>query len=363
MENQSTPQTFPSPHNIDIRNLYGLFPTVTSVPTHIPRKFDEQFRIYVSGSTYRFYWYDVTNATWRYSAAFPISESDITLSDVTIDNASTSAHGFLKKLDNDATHFMDGTGNWDSVKDSDLSTSDITTNDVSTSKHGFAPKAPNDTTKFLRGDATWATPTATASASIKFATMFETAGRFSTNHASGTATFGTSGVSLDTTSTGSRRAHIYSSATVPGAAFAAYAGSPAFAASVYLQTIGTTGHFAAGIGDMSGGPSTTTNHAGFFIQTASGTTNLFASNANGTTQTKSSSLTTFAAGDMVDLYLKFNGTSSIDFYWRKNNGSWSSATNQSTNIPTGNESIYMGVLAANTTGQFVAIFQSSTYER
>jgi hypothetical protein len=42
------------------------------------------------------------------------------------------------------------------VTDANLSTSDITTNNVSTSKHGFAPKAPNDTAKFLRGDGTWA---------------------------------------------------------------------------------------------------------------------------------------------------------------------------------------------------------------
>lgn len=87
------------------------------------------------------------------------TESELNLSDVTTLNASTSLHGFLKKLDNTATNFMDGTGNWDSVKDSDLSTSDITTNDVTTSKHGFTPKAPNDATKFLRGDASWAVPT------------------------------------------------------------------------------------------------------------------------------------------------------------------------------------------------------------
>jgi len=46
------------------------------------------------------------------------------------------------------------------VTDANLTTTDITTNDVSTSKHGFAPKAPNDTTKFLRGDGTWAVPAA-----------------------------------------------------------------------------------------------------------------------------------------------------------------------------------------------------------
>ena len=42
------------------------------------------------------------------------------------------------------------------VTDANLSTSDITTNNVSTTKHGFVPKAPNNTTQFLRGDASWA---------------------------------------------------------------------------------------------------------------------------------------------------------------------------------------------------------------
>lgn len=53
------------------------------------------------------------------------------------------------------------------VTDANMTTSDITTNNVSTSKHGFAPKAPNDTTKFLRGDGTWAVPAA-GSSSGKF---------------------------------------------------------------------------------------------------------------------------------------------------------------------------------------------------
>jgi hypothetical protein len=48
------------------------------------------------------------------------------------------------------------------VTDANLSTSDITTNNVSTSKHGFAPKAPNDTSQYLRGDGNWASiPTTT----------------------------------------------------------------------------------------------------------------------------------------------------------------------------------------------------------
>jgi hypothetical protein len=41
-----------------------------------------------------------------------VAESVITFTDITTNNASTSKHGFLKKLDNDNTHFMDGTGAW-----------------------------------------------------------------------------------------------------------------------------------------------------------------------------------------------------------------------------------------------------------
>lgn len=44
------------------------------------------------------------------------------------------------------------------VTDANLTTTDITTNNVSTTKHGFAPKLPGNTTTFLRGDGTYATP-------------------------------------------------------------------------------------------------------------------------------------------------------------------------------------------------------------
>lgn len=40
---------------------------------------------------------------------------------------------------------------WNQVSDADLSVTDITTNNVTISAHGFAPKAPNDATKFLNG--------------------------------------------------------------------------------------------------------------------------------------------------------------------------------------------------------------------
>ncbi len=47
----------------------------------------------------------LTNATG-------LPEAGLSLTDVATANSATSQHGFLKKLDNTATHFMDGTGNW-----------------------------------------------------------------------------------------------------------------------------------------------------------------------------------------------------------------------------------------------------------
>jgi hypothetical protein len=56
-----------------------------------------------------------TNATHNHqnnAGGGTLAEAALALTDVTTNNSSTSNHGFLKKLDNTATHFMDGTGNW-----------------------------------------------------------------------------------------------------------------------------------------------------------------------------------------------------------------------------------------------------------
>jgi hypothetical protein len=47
------------------------------------------------------------------------------------------------------------------VTDATLSTSDITTNDSSTSKHGFLKKLDNNAAHFMAGDGSWATPAGT----------------------------------------------------------------------------------------------------------------------------------------------------------------------------------------------------------
>jgi hypothetical protein len=41
-----------------------------------------------------------------------VTDATISTSDITTNNSSTSKHGWLKKLNNDATYYMDGTGNW-----------------------------------------------------------------------------------------------------------------------------------------------------------------------------------------------------------------------------------------------------------
>lgn len=53
--------------------------------------------------------YNATSGT--FTKAQP-AESDLSFTDITTNNATTSNHGFLKKLDNNSAHFMDGQGNW-----------------------------------------------------------------------------------------------------------------------------------------------------------------------------------------------------------------------------------------------------------
>ena len=76
----------------------------------------------------------------------------------TVDGSHASAFAPASKgVTNGDSHDHVG-GDGAPITESVLSLSDVTTGDVSTTKHGFAPKAPNDTSKYLRGDGTWAVP-------------------------------------------------------------------------------------------------------------------------------------------------------------------------------------------------------------
>ncbi|KRR18136.1 discoidin domain-containing protein [Bradyrhizobium retamae] len=53
---------------------------------------------------------------------------------------------------------INGANNTLTVREADLSTSDVTTGNVSTTKHGFAPKLPNDATRYLDGTGAYSVP-------------------------------------------------------------------------------------------------------------------------------------------------------------------------------------------------------------
>ncbi len=50
-------------------DIIGLFQTVSVAPTQIPISPYQQVQIYVSGTTYRLYWYDNTAGLWHYVTA------------------------------------------------------------------------------------------------------------------------------------------------------------------------------------------------------------------------------------------------------------------------------------------------------
>lgn len=290
-----------------------------------------------------------------------VTDANLSTSDVTTNNVTSTKHGFAPKSPADATKFLNGaaTPDYAQVKDSDLSTSDITTNDVSITKHGFVPKAPNDTTKFLRGDGTWNVPSSGSSVPLfRWNTFFENSGRWSTNNVSGTETWGL-GVLLDTTATGSRQAEIFS-ALGGGTSNNWFAGSPVMYANFHVATIPTTGTAYIVIGDSSG---LTTPHFGFLVDVATGTASLKGTCANATTQSKTAALTTLANTDNVEVCAKMNSTTSIDFYWRKNGGSWSTATSLSTNIPNSTNQPMADIRLNNTTGQLQVRMLAMGYER
>lgn len=51
------------------RNLFGLFETVSAVPTAEPINYLDQIKIYVNGATLRLYWYDKVAHVWHYVTA------------------------------------------------------------------------------------------------------------------------------------------------------------------------------------------------------------------------------------------------------------------------------------------------------
>jgi len=178
-------------------------------------------------------------------------------------------------------------------------------------------------------------------------TAFETDGRFaSTDFGSGTSTFGNSGYLANTSATGSSGANVglqirRSEDTLEGGAI--------FSIGVQIDTLGTDFDFFVGFAEADSGTTApinssggnisffvaTTNHVGFRIfRDASGSTTLVATNSGGT-QTATTLSTALAVADYIALCFEYSESGgTIDYYFKINNGAWSSATQHSTNIPT-----------------------------
>ncbi|NTW31102.1 MAG: hypothetical protein HGB12_00435 [Bacteroidetes bacterium] len=172
--------------------------------------------------------------------------------------------------------------------------------------------------------------------SITLSTLFESAGRFNTqNSTNATATYGSDGLTLYTSST--QGSYVRSSINTAYAA-SVYALSPTYSAQILVNYFGTDVQAFFGFNYITAsgsGITYTSKHIGFkVVRASSGTAYLYATQANGTAETASAPLTALTNNDEFTICLKKNGETSVDYYWRLNDGPWSSATNLSTNMPT-----------------------------
>lgn len=53
----------------ELRDFTGLFKTVSTAPTGVPRKMIDQVVVYVNGATLRLYWFDAKAGVWHYVTA------------------------------------------------------------------------------------------------------------------------------------------------------------------------------------------------------------------------------------------------------------------------------------------------------
>jgi hypothetical protein len=118
---------------------------LTAAPTNIPQTFQDQIQFVFAGSTYYLYLY--FNNQWNSFAA-----------------TGGGGSGVIQLLAGFGIALSPGGGTGTvtiscTIDDATLPMSDITTNNVSTSQHGFVPKLPNDATKFLNGQGAFTVPT------------------------------------------------------------------------------------------------------------------------------------------------------------------------------------------------------------
>ena len=183
-------------------------------------------------------------------------------------------------------------------------------------------------------------------------TVFETAGRFtSTLVGTGTNTFQTNGVAVTTGATNPSSTNLTFNIMPSGNIVA---GDPSFSTVIFFDSGSPfanagSAYFGLGSPTVAGaGITYTPSHTGFKILfTAGPVATLYATQADGTTETVSAALTTLTAPHTLDLALTVNSTTSVDYYWRTNGGTWSAATNLTTNMPTSSTNQNMQISSSN----------------
>lgn len=184
--------------------------------------------------------------------------------------------------------------------------------------------------------ATWQTPSGGTPKTI-LSTDYTATARYAKTTSGGVITFGGgSGVELESSAAANSYQTIKWS---PISGLNYRVAGTVFGFNVNISLIGATGgqyYFGAGdINDSGTNFTFTDNHYGFKIIASGGTNTLSATNANGTTETATSLSTAIASSDVLELIVEIVSTSSVNYYWRRNNGALSSATNHTTNLPAG----------------------------
>lgn len=188
------------------------------------------------------------------------------------------------------------------------------------------------------GDTEWVDAEGGGGGSSKkfiLSTLFETIGRMSSSDYLGTSTIGIGGLVQTTTSANDSYSKIGPAIGGAGTGTLLRTGL-VFSYQGYLTGNGSGYDSFIGLGSPTfndGGLSANSARIGFYIKRrSSGDIQLYASCATGSAKTETL-LTTLTIDQSFDLSLEYKG-SSVDFYWAKNDGALSSATNISTNLPT-----------------------------
>ena len=197
-------------------------------------------------------------------------------------------------------------------------------------------------------------------------------GRYSENTAdSGTITQDTNGLFLTTSATANGRADIGLVLGRTGSMLM-FKGNPTFTARIGLDTLGTTDDpeffcGAGGITNNSGGMVFTPAHFGFVIVRESAAWNLYGSQADGTTESRTSVLTTVTDNDSLDLVAILTDDTEVNYYWSLEGSALSSATTLATNEPassnTDQRKFQAAVNNAGQTSSLVVSLTSMSYER